>query len=1183
MLAVALLFEAPVAGEGARRGADARAAVEEAERLTNDALRLSEAKRYDEAVRLARRAVALREEGLGSNDPEVGVSLNNLGWLLGQQGDYAAAEPIQRRAIALLEKAHDPRATLAVRNLALTLFRKGDRAAAEPLYRRVLATFERERGAEAPEVATSLSDLADVVEDRGDLAAGESLRRRALAIREKVLGPRHADTIAAVNDLAYLLTLRGDDAAAAVLYRRALAAREATLGPDHRDVADTLTGLARALEHELDFAGAEAALRRALAIERKQAGADSTDVADVLSDLSDLYELKGALPEAEALERGALEIRERRLGANDPAVATSLSHVAMLMRDLGDGADGEPLQRRAVEIWQKSAAPDDESLAAGLNGLALMMADRDDFDGAEAATLRAIALFEKARGPDQPDVAMFLRSLGDTLLRRGDGDAAERTLRRAKAICDKAAGPHDARTVAVDMDLGELMRARGNKVEAARLLREALSATERLRGPDHPNVARILSSLGWVLLDEDDMAGVERAFRRALAIREKTIGPDAPETARSATNLALIHSFDRPGEAEALLRRALAIYEKAMGPQSELVEGALEDLASQLIVEGRTKEALSLLERASAIREPFVASVLGGGSTRQKEAIFTTQDGRAEMLSSILVTHAPRDPRALRLALTEVLRWKGRALESSMESSLAEQAIEDPADAAKLRRLSGLRAALATESLRRPLEEGAVAEHRAALDRLRTHIEELERDLGNQYRAAVARPEAATIEAVAARLAPGSALVELLHYEQVDQWTRETPQEPDDKNDWHYIAFVLAADAKPAWVDLGDGEAIDRLALEARRQLAHADPRYSETGRALDAKVMQPIRALLGDAHDVYVSPDGALSLVPLAALIDERGRFLVSRYRFTWLTSGRELLRLGAPEAARSGPVIVAGPDYARAVLRTTASDGQRTSSARSPELAAPRFASLPGATREGRELAQVVSGARLVTAGAATETFVKQLEGPSILHIATHGFFFDAAPQAAARGRLGPGRGAQVVDDVALRQENGEDPLLRSGLALAGANTGHGGSDDGILTALEVSGLHLRGTKLVVLSACDTGIGKVTDGGGVYGLRSSFRLAGAQSEVMSLWKVDDDATRLLMRDYYRRLAAGGGRSDALREAQLAMLAGAATANPYYWAAWIASGDERSLDGGPPAAVRIADGGVASARPGSR
>lgn len=156
-----------------------------------------------------------------------------------------------------------------------------------------------------------------------------------------------------------------------------------------------------------------------------------------------------------------------------------------------------------------------------------------------------------------------------------------------------------------------------------------------------------------------------------------------------------------------------------------------------------------------------------------------------------------------------------------------------------------------------------------------------------------------------------------------------------------------------------------------------------------------------------------------------------------------------------------------------------------------------------------------------------------------------------------------------AAPRGPPNESPLLRSGLVLAGVKQGRSGpGNDGVLTALEAAGLDLFGTKLVVLSACETGLGDVTSGEGVYGLRRALVLAGSETQVMSLWKVSDNVTRDLMVAYYRRLQAGEGRSEAMRAVQLAMLKGGIKAgasadrrHPYYWAAFIQSGAWAPLD----------------------
>jgi CHAT domain-containing protein len=203
--------------------------------------------------------------------------------------------------------------------------------------------------------------------------------------------------------------------------------------------------------------------------------------------------------------------------------------------------------------------------------------------------------------------------------------------------------------------------------------------------------------------------------------------------------------------------------------------------------------------------------------------------------------------------------------------------------------------------------------------------------------------------------------------------------------------------------------------------------------------------------------------------------------------------------------------------------------------DLSTVYFTPLAATAEEGRAIKALFPEAALFTGSQARKATLQRVDAPRMLHIASHGFF--------------------VKDAV-----DGGNPLLRAGLALAGANLPHGADESGILTALEAASLNLWGTELVTLSACDTGIGEVRNGEGVYGLRRAFVLAGAESLVMSLWPVSDAIARETMVAYYTGLRAGLGRGDALRQSKLAMLKRDGRRHPFYWASFIQSGEWTGL-----------------------
>jgi CHAT domain-containing protein len=297
---------------------------------------------------------------------------------------------------------------------------------------------------------------------------------------------------------------------------------------------------------------------------------------------------------------------------------------------------------------------------------------------------------------------------------------------------------------------------------------------------------------------------------------------------------------------------------------------------------------------------------------------------------------------------------------------------------------------------------------------------------------------------------------------------------------------------------------------------------------------------------------------------VDEWGQYLIERYSFTYLTSGRDLLRLQVERESKSEPLVIANPMFgergqlaktdlpkrkppARLRLRRSVTTGS--------DLSSVYFAPLMGTELEAREIKSLFPEALVLLGERATETSLKQAAAPRILHIATHGFFLEDQPV-----RIEGTRGLSLMRDdgdlgglgVNLKIEN---PLLRSGLALAGANLREGREDDGILTALEASGLNLWGTKLVVLSACDTGVGVVRTGEGVNGLRRALVLAGSETQVMSLWPVSDYVTQRLMKGYYTGLKQGQGRGQALRRVKLEMKRRQGMEHPFYWAGFIQSG----------------------------
>jgi CHAT domain-containing protein len=469
-----------------------------------------------------------------------------------------------------------------------------------------------------------------------------------------------------------------------------------------------------------------------------------------------------------------------------------------------------------------------------------------------------------------------------------------------------------------------------------------------------------------------------------------------------------------------------------------------------------------------------------------------------------------------------------------------------PENQAIFDKLAATRTQLAALLFREP-EELSPGQYRTQVEALRTEAERLENILGQSSVEFRVESEPVTIAAVQPWIPKEAALVELVLYKPFNPKATK----PDEK--WgtpRYAAYILHRSGDIKWVDLGEAEPINRAVADFREALQSSSSDIQPVARALDAKLMQPIRKLLGNTRTILLSPDSQLNLIPFAALVDENNNYLVENYSITYLTSGSDLLKLQTDAPSRQAPVLLANPDYANPgnpetvqIASTSPSTDVTTSrgsnNSRSVDFAQLKFAPLEGTKLEADTIAPLLSNVTVLTQSQATENTLKQLQAPNILHVATHGFFLqdvECVPASDARG--GFSTPATIVPEyVGDRKQvcrptpsNTENPLLRSGLALAGFNPRTSGNEDGVLTALEAAGLNLYGTQLVVLSACETGLGDVNNGEGVYGLRRAFVTAGAESQLMSLWKVDDYGTSELMSLYYKRLQNGEGRSEALR-----------------------------------------------------
>lgn len=1089
-------------------------AEEEAWRMHEQASELARLGKYDEAIALELRALSKMEAAVGIGNVRYSKLLNDLALLYFHKGDYTQAEQAFKQLVTVAEGlvASDPSLVATARNnLGVAYSYQGKYALAESELEEARRIRERVLGAGHPEVGVTLTYLGQVQFQKGEYVNAERTYERALTML-KADNYRFERAILLNNmGLVHVMTGRLDQAAHA--FEQSLAIHRA-LGQDaNSEVATVMGNLAAVYKAKGEYVNAERMYKEVLGILEKLWGTSHVEIARWLVNLSAVYVVRANYLEAEKALLRALEIYKNVPGVNPESIVIAKNDLGLVYRLIGRSADSKGLFVEVLAFYEKEFGPRHLKTAAPLNNLALLSQDTGEYDKARELFRRVIDIYENSTGVDPSLTATALQNHVSLDLIFGDYSSSAQKLEKAREILVKA------------------------------------------HGTNHPMVATVVNNQGVVAEAQGDYASATRMYEQALDLRLKVLDAGHPDIAGTLNNLGLLlYKNGDYGKAETLLRRAVKMLEEAGLDNHPDFASALANHAFVLLAQGNAAEAVKAMVRSTDLSERHLGRLVAVGSSSQKrlyaESLLTATSGVITLHLSL----APTNPEAARLALTTVLRRKGRVLDTMIDQLASLRRRLKPQDQVLLEKLRSVNSQLSTLMRRDPGGTDA-PQSGEEMTKLEAEAGRLEAQLSASSAELGAQLQPVTLTRVRQALPPDAALVEFVWYRPLNVNAKKGTDRFDVPR---YAAYVLRREGEPGFVDLGQAPLIELVLFRLRAALRNPE-RFDvrRIARVLDKSLMQPVRKLLGGEDRIFLSPDGALNLIPFGALVDEQDRYLIERYEFTYLTSGRDLLRGHSQFQGKQPALVIANPLFDDSGTdRTAGLTREREQVGKSSRVFQTNFDPLKGTEEEARQVGELLK-VMPITGAQATESALKGASGPRILHIATHGYFLPYQEPEATK--------AEGFDPFRLTQfravEESKSPLLRSGLAFAGANRPEGsGGEDGVLTALEAAGLDLWGTKLVVLSACETGLGDVQLGEGVYGLRRSFMLAGAESAVMSFWKVDDEITRDIMVHYYKRLLDGEGRSQALRQVELRILGDHARSHPYYWASFIHLGDWQGM-----------------------
>ncbi len=914
-----------------------------------------------------------------------------------------------------------------------------------------------------------------------------------------------------------ILYYHGEFAAAEPWYLKAKLIRERTVGKEHPDYANILNNLAVLYKNMGHYEKAEMHYLETIAINEKKLGKGNPDYCWVASNLANLYKRMGRFDIAELLFLESMGIAERTWGKNHPEYATSLSNLSQLYHDRGQLAKAEVMALEAKIIREQTLGKEDPDYAESLNNLANLYADLGQYDKAQSYYLEEQALYGRILGKKHPDYAMCLVNL-----------------------------------VMLNLELHQFEK-------ALPLLEEAITIQETTLGKDHPDYTVSLSLRASLYMEKGLNEKAVLSQQEAMDILERHVGKQHPDYLSKQINLAsLLVKMGQYKKAELHLLEAKRIFETGLVNREHVnYLNCLVILSNLYASLGQYEKAEPFIVEQAALSRKLLENAKGHLSERELNEYIKLFSQRQDYIKSYIQSSG--SARLAGVCFDNSLFYKGILLMAV--SQLRHKATADPTTAAKCDLLRANRQRLSAQYTMTVADQD-----KALVKQLEEKTEEIEKDLARTVAGWGAGKEVLWQD-VQSMLKTGELAVEFVHYRYFSNLQTDSTM---------YAALVLrAGDAQPQFIPLFEEKELDHLlSTNKERKADYVNDLYSWADRGL-VKLGQEKMSLyeliwakieaagLEGIKTIYFSASGVLHRLNLGAIAIDDETILSDRYNMVSLNSTRQLVIPSTVTTQANDAVLAGGINFEVDTLNFIVEDEAlivSRSSLSSRSESDTRGESWPFLMWTEREVERIQTSLvskgyivdTLIGINANEETIKSKCTGvvsPRILHIATHGFFFPD-PQIKTQG-IGLGESDPVF-------KSSDNPMIRSGLILAGGNYAwkngkqvSSDEEDGILTAYEISQMNLSNTELVVLSACETGLGDIQGNEGVYGLQRAFKIAGAKYLIMSLWQVPDRETMEFMTAFYKNWLEGKLTiPDAFRKTQREMRD--RFINPYSWGAFV-------------------------------
>ncbi len=1096
---------------------------------------------YQSALPKAEQALAQAEKEFGKLDTNYANALGIIASIFYNIGNLDSALLYQEMCIntcRILYKGDNTNLANKINTLGVIHDVRGEYKEAESLYLEALAMYKRLFKIDNIDLANCLNNLAVFYDERSDYKHAELLYNEALSMYRRLFKTDNSTLANSINNLGYFYDERGEYDKAESLYVEALAMYRRLFKSDNLKLAISINNMAAFYDERGYFQKAEPLYIEALEMCRRLFKTDNFEYAAIINSVAFYYFKRGDYKKAEMLFIEALNMRKRLFKSDHPDLAQSLNNLALLYHILGNYKKAEPLYLEALRMYRRIYKTDNANLAQTINNMAAFYDERGEYNIAESLYIEALAMFRRLVKKDQPDLANCINNLAMFYNQTDDIKKAEPLYIEALKMRRNLFKTDNANLAMSINNLAVFYNKIGNYKKAELLFIEAVSMYRRLFKTGHPYLAQCLNDMATFYFNEGNNKVAETLLKESLTMYKNFFKVDHPNIAKDLSDLASFYEIiNEASEAEHLYKEALQAYSKVL------------------------------------------INYFPSLSEKEKILFWNTMSDYFERFNSFAIKRAKDNPKILEDIYDNQLSKKAMFLNSDIK---IKERIMSSGDSALISIYKNWKYTREFLGKLYNMTNVELKKNNFSIDSVENVANNLEKEISLKSESFAKSYEKKNVnwETIQFKLKPGEAAVEIIRFRNYGKIkNRYNPKvtEPGFTDTVFYGALILRKNSyNPEFIMLENGNKLEgkyykkyMYAMNPGDSIIHNFETYKNYINKLPIQLNDLYNEYWGKIQDklsgikkVYLSVDGVYNKINLNTLLTNNGKYLLNELDICLLSSTKDLLDKGDNSLYFVKKAVFFGnPDYDRNDSRQNIisyfPDKRNTFDTISPtrSKSGTYWKQLPETQIEVRNIAKdfIANGwnTEVFLGDSSDEGILKKIDSPTILHIATHGYF------------------DKDVKKIDYTNPMINNPLLRSGLVFAGANDvvrlfeKHPDSDylkyhdDGLLTAYEIMNMNLSHTDLVVLSACETGLGDIMNGEGVFGLQRAFLVAGAKNIVMSLWDVNDQATQKLMTLFYSHWLKTENAQESLKAAQNEMLKDPKYSLPCFWGGFVVLGKD--------------------------